>query len=110
MDFQQRVNADLVGKVVNIASRCAGFIHKYAQGALADTLAEPALYAEFADTNQTIADAFEAREFSQATRQIMQLADKANRYIDQQQPWVLAKQAGNDTNYSNNLYSRIKFI
>lgn len=91
-DFQQRVNSDLVGKVVNIASRCAGFIHKYAQGTLADCLAAPALHAEFVAANDTIANAFEQREFAQATRHIMQLADKANQYIDQQKPWVLAKQ------------------
>ena len=91
-DFRQRVNADLVGKVVNIASRCAGFIHKKAGGTLAAQLPCPALYAEFAQENQAIATLFEAREFAQATKHIMQLADKANRYIDDQKPWVLAKQ------------------
>ena len=95
-DFQQRVNADLVGKVVNIASRCAGFIHKKANGQLADSLPDQALYDHFAQANDEIATAFEAREFAQATKHIMQLADQANRYIDDQKPWILAKQAGTE--------------
>ena len=95
-DFAQRVNADLVGKVVNIASRCAGFLHKRFAATLANELAEPNLFAEFLSTGQTIAEHFEKREFSRAVREIMALADRANQYIDEEKPWVIAKQEGRD--------------
>jgi methionyl-tRNA synthetase len=95
-DFIARVNSDLVGKVVNIASRCAGFINKRFDGQLADNCTEPALYAEFIDAGDTIAKHFEQREFSQAVRHIMALADRANQYIDANKPWVLAKQEGQE--------------
>lgn len=90
-DFSQKVNADLVGKVVNIASRCAGFITKRYDGKLSATVAEPALLAEFTAMGETIADSFEKREFARAIRDIMALADKANQYIDAKAPWVLVK-------------------
>ncbi len=90
-DFAQRVNSDLVGKVVNIASRCAGFITKKFDGKLASTIAEPALLAEFQQAQAGITQSFENREFSRAVRDIMALADKANQYIDAQAPWVLIK-------------------
>ena len=90
--LRQKVNADLVGKVVNIASRCSGFIHKRHGGMLTDTIAEPELYAAFADHAQRIATLYEAREFSRAMREIMALADKANQYIDERKPWIMAKQ------------------
>ncbi|WP_333607318.1 methionine--tRNA ligase [Arsukibacterium sp.] len=90
-DFSQKVNADLVGKVVNIASRCAGFITKRFDGKLAATVAEPALLAEFVAAGDSIADSFEKREFARAIRDIMALADKANQYIDAKAPWVLVK-------------------
>lgn len=90
-DFVARVNADLVGKLVNIASRCAGFIHKRFDGRLADRLHDEALFAEFADASETIAEQYERREYSKAMRLIMALADKANRYIDDQKPWVMIK-------------------
>ncbi len=93
-DFVQRVNSDLVGKLVNIASRCAGFITRRFAGRLADRLAEPALYAEFAAAGDSIARAYEGREFSRAMREIMALADRANQYIDEKKPWALAKQPG----------------
>ncbi len=93
-DFRLRVNADLVNKVVNIASRCAGFIVKKFDGQLADELAEPALYAEAVAAGTSIAEAYEKREYARAMREIMALADKANQYIDAAQPWVLAKQEG----------------
>ncbi len=93
-DFVLRVNADLVGKVVNIASRCAGFITKRFDGRLSDTCAEPALYDEFVRAGTSIAEAYEIREFSRAIREIMALADRANQYIDEKKPWVVAKQAG----------------
>lgn len=95
-DFVNRVNADLVGKVVNIASRCAGFLARRFDNRLADTLAEPALFARFTEASTTIAACYENREFSRATREIMLLADAANQYIDEHKPWVLAKQDGTD--------------
>jgi methionyl-tRNA synthetase len=90
-DFIARVNSDLVGKLINIASRCAGFIGKLFDGRLADSLADSDLYAEFADASETIATHYEKREYSKAMRLIMALADKANRYIDEHKPWVMAK-------------------
>jgi methionyl-tRNA synthetase len=90
-DFAQKVNADLVGKVVNIASRCASFISKKFDGTLTADIAEPALLAEFTAAGETIAESFEKREFARAIREIMALADKANQYIDAKAPWVLAK-------------------
>src|SRR5690606_23676791 len=93
-DFVARVNADLVGKLVNIASRCAGFITRHFDGMLADRLDDPALFAEFAATSDEIATAYEQREYSRAMRTAMALADRANRYIEDKKPWVLAKQEG----------------
>lgn len=90
-DFAQRVNSDLVGKVVNIASRCAGFITKRFDGKLSSIIAEPALYQEFSAVAEQIAEHFENREYSRAIRDIMALADKANQYIDAAAPWVLVK-------------------
>jgi methionyl-tRNA synthetase len=93
-DFRQRANSDLVGKLVNIASRSAGFISKRFGGELTARLPEPQLYQEFVTVGETIATAYERREFSRAMREIMALADRANQYIDQHKPWVLAKDAG----------------
>ena len=93
-DFLQRVNSDLVGKVVNIASRSASFINRRYAGQLADSLAEPVLYAEFVVASDSIAQAYEGREFGRAMREIMALADRANQYIDEKKPWALAKQTG----------------
>lgn len=95
-DFVARVNADVVNKLVNLASRNAGFIAKRFDGKLAATCAEPELYAEFANASASISEAYESREFSRAIREIMALADKANRYVDEKAPWVLAKQEGAD--------------
>jgi len=95
-DFQTRINADLVGKVVNIASRCAGFLSKRFDGKLADSLSDQALFNEFTTQAESIAKRYEAREFGQAMREIMALADKANQYIDEMKPWVLAKEEGKD--------------
>jgi methionyl-tRNA synthetase len=92
-DFALRVNADLVGKVVNIASRCAGFINKNFAGVLATTNSEPALTAEFQHAAADIAATYDARETSKAMRSIMALADKANGWIAEKQPWVLSKAA-----------------
>ncbi|MCC8365888.1 methionine--tRNA ligase [Xenorhabdus sp. PB61.4] len=95
-DFVQRVNSDIVNKVVNLASRNAGFINKRFGGKLADKLADPALYQKFVDAAQGIEDDFTNREFGKAIREIMALADLANRYVDEQAPWVIAKQEGRD--------------
>jgi len=91
-DFAQRVNTDLVNKLVNIASRCAGFIKKKFDNTLADSIADPELLKEFQDSGDAIADFYENREFGQAMRLIMALADKANQYIDERKPWVYIKQ------------------
>jgi methionyl-tRNA synthetase len=95
-DFAQRVNSDLVGKVVNIASRCAGFIHKRFDGKLSAKCSEPGLFNEFVTAGESIAAHYEAREYGRAVREIMALADRANQYIDEQKPWVVAKQAGQE--------------
>ena len=95
-DFRARVNADLVGKLVNIASRSAGFIHKLGQGRLAAELPDPALYQRFVDAHEAIAADFEQRNFQMAIRRIMALADEANRYIDEHKPWLMAKEAGRE--------------
>ena len=93
-DFQARVNSDLIGKYVNIASRTAGFIYKRFEGRLGTTLDQPELFDEFAQAGDHIATLYEKREFSQAIRQIMALADKANQYVAGKEPWKLAKQEG----------------
>ncbi len=90
-DFVARVNSDLVGKLVNIASRCAGFISKRFDGQLADDLPDPDLFAEFGDASEKIADHYERREYAKAMRTVMALADKANRYIDDHKPWMMIK-------------------
>ncbi|WP_406706021.1 methionine--tRNA ligase [Sodalis sp.] len=95
-DFIQRVNADIVNKVVNLASRNAGFINKRFDGQLAATVADPALYATFVNAATSIGEAFNSRETSRAIREIMALADLANRYVDEQAPWVVAKQEGRE--------------
>ncbi|GED23146.1 methionine--tRNA ligase [Halomonas halmophila] len=95
-DFAQRVNSDLVGKVVNIASRCAGFIRKLGNGQLASSCAEPALLERFIEAGEEIAAHYESREFGRAMRRVMDLADEANTYIAEAEPWVLAKQDGRD--------------
>jgi methionyl-tRNA synthetase len=93
-DFVVKVNADLVGKLVNIASRCTGFVHKLNGGRLSDKLAEPKLYADFAAAADDLAKDFEQREYSRAVRKIMGLADRANQYIDERKPWLLVKNPG----------------
>lgn len=93
-DFSARVNADLVGKVVNIASRCAGFINKDFAGKTSAVLTDTPLFQTFVDSGHAIAELYEGREYAQAMRKIMALADLANQYIDEQKPWLLAKQPG----------------
>jgi len=92
-DFVARVNADVVGKFVNLASRCAGFIGKRFAGRLADTLPDPAQYARFATALGPIRAAYARNEPATALRLTMALADEANRYIDAEKPWVIAKDA-----------------
>ncbi len=95
-DFVQRVNSDVVGKVVNIASRCAGFLRKGFDSRLEAECSEAALVQEFIDAGENIAALFESREFSKAIREIVALADRANQYIDDKKPWVLAKEEGRE--------------
>ncbi len=95
-DFTARVNSDLVGKVVNIASRCSGFLRKQFANRVASELAEPVLFQEFVTAGASIAQCYQQREFSRAIREIMALADRANRYIDERKPWVIAKEDGRE--------------
>ena len=90
-DFVQRVNSDLIGKVVNIASRCAGFLRKKFDNRMSTECAEPELVQSFIDAGEHIAALYEAREFNRAMREIITLADRANQYIDEKKPWVMAK-------------------
>ncbi len=90
-DFVQRVNSDLVGKIVNIASRCAGFISKQFGGELAPALHDAALWQKFVDAKHSVADLYEARDTSKAVRQITALADLANQYIAHHEPWKMLK-------------------
>jgi len=91
-DFIQRVNSDLVGKVVNIAARCAGFINKKFKDRIGNELDDPAMYQRFVAAGDSIATAYQNREFSRAMREIMALADEANQYINARQPWIVARQ------------------
>ncbi|MDC3345457.1 methionine--tRNA ligase [Candidatus Pseudothioglobus singularis] len=93
-DFKQRVNSDLVGKVVNIASRSASFVVKKFDKELSSHCIEQGLYDEFVAANREIAGHYEDRNYGQAMRSIMKLADKANQYIDEKKPWQLAKEEG----------------
>jgi methionyl-tRNA synthetase len=90
------VNADLVNKVINIASRCAGFIYKKFDGMLSEQLCRPDLFADAIGKSDLIAAHYESREYAKAMREIMAIADIANQYIDAAEPWVLAKQEGSE--------------
>jgi methionyl-tRNA synthetase len=90
-EFATRLNSEIVGKLVNIASRCAGFITKTSAGRLADALADSELYAAFVAAGEAIAKAYETRDTAGAVRDIMALADRANQYVDSCKPWMLAK-------------------
>ena len=98
-DFVARVNSDLIGKYVNIASRCAGFIAKKFDGKLATSLSANAqewikralVTPEGVERQANIAANFESREFGKALREIMEIADFANQYVDENKPWILAK-------------------
>ena len=91
-DLVQRVNADLVGKLVNIASRSAGFVNKHFGGELQPS-AQP-LFQTFLAAREAIGAHYEAGEYSKAVRQVMALADQANQFIDGQKPWALVKEGG----------------
>lgn len=93
-DFVQKVNSDLVGKVVNIASRCSGFIQKGNAGVLIEGNAAPELTDAFLEAAPSIAEAYEARDFARAMREIMGLADRANAWIAEKAPWAMAKVDG----------------
>ena len=95
-DFVQRVNTDIVNKLVNLASRNAGFIAKRFAGKLADKLEDETLFAEFTAQAEQIATYYESREYNKAIREIMALTDKANKYIDEKAPWVIAKEEGKE--------------
>ena len=90
-DFTSRINSDLVGKVVNIASRCAGFINKRFEGTLSEALSEQGLYDALLSQRESIVNAYIKRDYAQAIRMIMECADRVNQYIDAQKPWVMAK-------------------
>jgi methionyl-tRNA synthetase len=94
-EFATRLNSDIVGKLVNIASRCAGFIGRFSEGVLSSALPDAALFDSFAAAGESIAKAYEARDTALAAREIMALADRANQYIDSQKPWILAKDPHN---------------
>ncbi|MFW0079294.1 MAG: methionine--tRNA ligase [Coxiella endosymbiont of Haemaphysalis qinghaiensis] len=93
-DFTQRVNADLIGKYINLASRCAGFITKNHDGRLSYELPEPLLYESFIKAEKTIIECYETLNYNKAVRTIMTLADYANQYIDGKKPWALITKAG----------------
>jgi methionyl-tRNA synthetase len=94
-DFKQRVNSDVVGKVVNIASRSAGFIVKKFDKTLSAYAIEEQMYNDFVATGESIKALYEQRNYSQAMREIMKLADSANEYIAKKEPWVMIKDEQN---------------
>ncbi|MBU1777862.1 MAG: methionine--tRNA ligase subunit beta, partial [Gammaproteobacteria bacterium] len=106
-DFVAKVNSDLIGKYINIASRCAGFISKKFEGKLADIhadklISEPlqidsGFYKLKPEVVAEVADAYEKRDFSKALREIMAFADSANQFVDRHKPWVIAKETGKET-------------
>ena len=95
-DFVQRVNSDLVGKIVNIASRCAGFLHRHFDSTLSDSLHDEALWNAVAAARDGLAERYEAGDTNRAVREIAALADRANQYIDGHAPWQMVKQPGQE--------------
>lgn len=91
-DFELRINSDLIGKFINIASRCAGFIVKKFDKKLCENISENPLLKSAIEQNNKIAELYENREYSHAMREIMSIADQANQYIAQEQPWQLVKE------------------
>ena len=96
-DFILRVNSDLIGKLVNIASRCATFINKNFDSKLASKHDDPSLFQEFLNKSKTISKYFEHREFSKVIRETMKLSDMTNEYIDKNKPWVIIKEKDQGT-------------
>jgi methionyl-tRNA synthetase len=94
-EFATRLNSEIVGKLVNIASRCSGFIARSSGGRLAHSLADPDLYAQFVAAGEAVAKSYEARDTAAAVRDIMTLCDRANQYVDSRKPWMLAKDPKN---------------
>jgi methionyl-tRNA synthetase len=94
-EFATRLNSEIVGKLVNIASRCAGFITRTSGGQLAHSLPDPDLFAQFVAAGEAIAKSYEARDTAAAVRDIMALCDRANQYVDSRKPWMLAKDPKN---------------
>jgi methionyl-tRNA synthetase len=94
-EFATRLNSEIVGKLVNIASRCAGFITRTSAGKLADSLADRELYAAFVSAGDSIAQSYDGRDTAAAMRDIMALCDRANQYVDSRKPWMLAKDPKN---------------
>jgi len=95
-DFKSKVNTDLIGKIINIASRSASFIHKYFNGKLSSIGDQNALLEQFSAKADTIAKFYENRDYAHAIKEIMTLADLANQYINEQKPWVLIKEKQNE--------------
>ncbi len=93
-DYANRVNSDLVGKIVNIASRCSGFLDRLFDGRLGPVLDTPELFARAAAQADVIADDFEARAYNRAVRRITAIADEANNWIDERKPWEIARDEG----------------
>ncbi|MBU3587286.1 methionine--tRNA ligase [Polynucleobacter sp. 31A-FELB] len=96
-DFVARVNSDLLGKYINIASRSAGFLVKRFGGVVSDTAMNNPLLAEIASASEKIAELYEAREYAKALRTIMELADKVNAFVDENKPWEIAKDPERET-------------
>ena len=94
-DFIARVNSDLVGKYINIASRAAGFVHKRFDGQLSD-VASSELIQQLQAASASLAQSYEEREYAKALREVMALTDVVNEYVDANKPWELAKQEGQD--------------
>src|SRR6202789_2369132 len=94
-EFATRLNSEIVGKLVNIASRCAGFITRTSAGKLADALADPDLYAAFVSAGEGIAKSYDSGDTAAAISDIMALCDRANQYVDSRKPWMLAKNPKN---------------
>ena len=90
-DFVARVNSDLLGKYINIASRSAGFLVKHFGGIVSDDAMNNPLLADIASASEKIAELYEAREYAKALRTIMELADKVNGFVDENKPWEIAK-------------------
>ena len=105
-DFIQRINSDLVGKVVNIASRCAKFIERGFSGQLSSQLDDIELYEKFAGARESIAASYENRAFSRGMREIMALADQANQYVNDQKPWVIVAGFIQERKAASSLHAR----